>query len=61
MNAIATKKSSKGKNAYSAAGQKPSPKRGARSPSVKPAGAAQLRAQTRKLLGKHYRAKYGVR
>jgi hypothetical protein len=27
----------------------------------KPARASQLRAQTRRLLGKHYRAKYGVR
>ena len=26
-----------------------------------PHAASQLRAQTRKLLGKHYRAKYGVR
>ena len=26
-----------------------------------PHPASQLRAQTRKLLGKHYRAKYGVR
>jgi len=27
----------------------------------KPAVAARLRVQTRKVLGKHYRAKYGVR
>ena len=27
----------------------------------KPARTSQLRAQTRKLLAKHYRAKYGVR
>jgi len=29
--------------------------------SSKPATAARLRVQTRKLLAKHYRAKYGVR
>jgi hypothetical protein len=30
-------------------------------PSPKPAATSNLRAQTRKMLGKHYRAKYGVR
>jgi hypothetical protein len=36
------------------------PHAGAQS-SPKPAAASNLRAQTRKMLGKHYRAKYGVR
>jgi len=35
--------------------------KGARPGIEKPARASQLRAQTRKLLAKHYRAKYGVR
>jgi len=30
-------------------------------PSAKPAPASQLRAQARRMMGKHYRAKYGVR
>jgi hypothetical protein len=30
-------------------------------PRAKPAPASQLRAQTRRVLSKHYRAKYGVR
>ena len=34
---------------------------GARPGMEKPVRVSQLRAQTRKLLGKHYRAKYGVR
>lgn len=32
-----------------------------RTPPAKPAAASRLRVQTRKLLAKHYRAKYGVR
>jgi len=39
-------------------------KRGVVPPTVqptKPTPSAQLRLQTRKVLGKHYRAKYGVR
>lgn len=35
--------------------QKPS------TPAAKPAPASQLRAQARRMMGKHYRAKYGVR
>lgn len=30
-------------------------------PRAKPAPASQLRAQTRRVLSKHYRAKYGVK
>jgi len=30
-------------------------------PHAKPASASQLRAQTRRVLSKHYRAKYGVK
>jgi hypothetical protein len=30
-------------------------------PAPKPAPASQLRAQTRRVLSKHYRSKYGVR
>ena len=40
---------------------KPVVRQGARPGVEKPVRVSQLRAQTRKLLGKHYRAKYGVR
>jgi hypothetical protein len=44
--------------------KKPAAPRAASLPSLSPsrsAAASRLRAQTRKQLGKHYRAKYGVR
>lgn len=44
--------------------KKPPARRGsppAKSPSAKPAAASRLRDQTRRVLGKHYRAKYGVK
>jgi hypothetical protein len=44
-----------------AASRPPVAKSARAAPGQKPARASQLRAQTRKLLGKHYRAKYGVR
>lgn len=43
--------------------KKPRAKRpsGGAAPTPKPAPASQLRAQTRRVMSKHYRAKYGVR
>ena len=45
----------------SASVAKPIARQGTRPGIEKPARVSQVRAQTRKLLGKHYRAKYGVR
>lgn len=44
--------------------KKPPAKRGVpvgNTPRAKPAPVSQLRAQTRRVLNKHYRAKYGVK
>jgi hypothetical protein len=51
----------KGTHPFSASVEKPGRGKRVRPLSAKPAPASQLRAQTRKVLAKHYRAKHGVR